>query len=107
VDDHKSHYLHITNPFLGVCEACRADAQNTVIALMNRIRRAEGRLQATHTACTSCTSSVNVETIECVSLDCPWLFARKKAEVKVDLVTHLRELLSEMEDLINEDEDWC
>jgi len=37
------------------------------------------------------------EQIECMSIDCPWLYSRKKAEDKVDQVVRLQELIQELE----------
>ena len=37
------------------------------------------------------------EQIECMSIDCPWLYSRKKAEDKVDQVERLQELIKELE----------
>lgn len=37
------------------------------------------------------------EQIECMSTDCPWLYSRKKAEVKADQVARLQELVKELE----------
>lgn len=37
------------------------------------------------------------EQIECVSVDCPWLYSRKKAEDKVDQIARLQELILELE----------
>jgi len=80
-----------------VCDMCRADPQKSITALSARIQRVEKRLQDTHSICVSCTGSASTEPIECMSLDCPWLFARKKAEDKADFAVYLREVISELE----------
>jgi hypothetical protein len=37
------------------------------------------------------------EQIGCMSIDCAWLYSRKKAEDKADQVVRLRELIKELE----------
>lgn len=37
------------------------------------------------------------EQIECMSMDCPWLYSRKKAEDKADRVARLQDLIKELE----------
>jgi DNA polymerase zeta len=88
---------------LGICGVCRADPQKTITALSSRIQRIEKRLQETHSVCASCTGSANAEAIECMSLDCPWLFARKKAEDKSEFALYLHDMISGMEDLTTVD----
>jgi len=87
----------------GICGVCRADSQKTITALSSRIQRIEKRLQETHSVCASCTGSANAEAIECMSLDCPWLFARKKAEDKSEFALYLHDMISGMEDLTTVD----
>jgi DNA polymerase zeta len=62
------------------------------------MQRIERRLQDTRAVCSSCAGLTETDPIECISLDCPWLFARKKVERKMDFAIHLRELVSQIED---------
>ncbi|GBE80756.1 DNA polymerase zeta catalytic subunit [Sparassis crispa] len=81
----------------GLCEACMSDPQTTVCGLESRIRATEDRLRNVQMVCSSCTGSAPAEPIKCESLDCPWLFERKKAESKADCLTAVRELAEELE----------
>jgi len=47
---------------------------------------------STQRICESCTSSAPSETIKCESVDCAWLFERKKAERKAETIVVLQEL---------------
>jgi DNA polymerase zeta len=80
-------------PLLGICEDCRMRTQATITDLMRRRRRLEKRLIGAHRVCSSCTASAPCEPIECESLDCPWLYERKKAEFKVESVSTLEECI--------------
>lgn len=68
------------------------------------MRRIEHRLQDTHSICTSCTGSTSTETVECISLDCAWLFARKKVEGKTEFVSYLLELIGEIDTVIADED---
>jgi DNA polymerase zeta len=46
--------------------------------------------------CVSCTASEPSEPIECESLDCPWMFERKKAEDKVESISVLEECINDL-----------
>ena len=89
---------HFLNPtFLGICEGCRMTPQETVSGLLSRLRIAEERLKTGYQICASCTESVPSEPIKCESLDCPWFFERKKAEVKAENAILIHTLLDGME----------
>src|ERR1700722_6833246 len=80
----------------GLCYKCRLSSQTTISGLLNRMRILEQRLSASHETCVSCTASESNETIECESLDCPWMFERKKAENKAELISVLEECMNEL-----------
>lgn len=50
----------------------------------------------THLVCTTCTGSAPVDAVHCISLDCPWFYARRKAEAETELIPVLEELLGEL-----------
>jgi DNA polymerase zeta len=56
----------------------------------------ERRLLASQEICISCTSSESNEPIECESLDCPWMFERKKIEDKVECISMLEECIQDL-----------
>jgi hypothetical protein len=49
-----------------------------------------------HLVCTTCTGSAPVDAVHCLSLDCPWFYARRKAEAETELMPVLEELLEEL-----------
>ncbi|KAF8168090.1 hypothetical protein B0H34DRAFT_786325 [Crassisporium funariophilum] len=80
-----------------LCENCYVSKQETISNLGFRIRAREQRLTNAHRICVSCTNSSPDNPIECESIDCPWLYARRKAEEAMDLVPLLTELSEALE----------
>ncbi|KAG1749999.1 uncharacterized protein EDB91DRAFT_1309620 [Suillus paluster] len=85
----------------GICENCRRTPQETIPALLEQIRKGESRLLDAQRVCASCTSSANAEPFECINIDCPWLFDRKKAERKTEFLEGLGGIIDDLE--ISED----
>jgi len=81
----------------GICDSCRGKAQTTIPELLRRISKGETRLMNTQRICESCTGSAPSEPIKCESVDCAWLFERKKAERRAEALGILRELLNNIE----------
>jgi DNA polymerase zeta len=71
--------------------------QETISNLGFRIRAREERLANAHRVCGTCTGSSPDDPIQCESLDCPWFYSRRKAEVAMDLVPILAELSDDLE----------
>jgi DNA polymerase zeta len=46
--------------------------------------------------------TANAEPIECINIDCPWLFDRKKAERKAEFLEGLEGIMEDLEIL----EEW-
>lgn len=80
-----------------VCDPCRTSPQTTISELQNRIRQGENRLLDVQQICAACTKTTASEPIECESIDCAWLFERKKAERKAEFLVLLQELIEEVE----------
>jgi DNA polymerase zeta len=57
-----------------------------VTSLLHTIRGEEKRLLTAQRICSSCTATAATEPIECVSIDCPWLFERKRLERRMDFL---------------------
>jgi len=81
----------------GICDSCLVQPQTTISELLRRISKGETRLLNTQRICESCTGSAPSEPIRCESVDCAWLFERKKAERKVETLVFLRELVNSVE----------
>jgi len=45
------------------------------------------RLANSHLVCASCARTAPGEPVECDSLDCPWFFARKKADRQIEVMS--------------------
>jgi DNA polymerase zeta len=56
----------------------------------------EQRMLNTQKVCVSCTGIASSEPVECESLDCPWLYARKRAEHKLDVIEMMDILVDEL-----------
>ena len=65
--------------------------------LLSQVRIAETRLETAHRVCTMCVRSEPLEPVRCVSLDCPWLFQRKKVEQQAEDIEGLQELIQALE----------
>jgi DNA polymerase zeta len=86
-------YIYIS----GLCERCCATPAETIAELLSQVRIAENRIQTAHDVCTMCTRSEPLEPVRCVSLDCPWLFQRKKVEQQAEDIELLQELIVALE----------
>lgn len=71
--------------------------------LLERVRKGETRLLDAQRVCASCTSTANAEPTECINIDCPWLFDRKKAEGKTVFLEGLKGIMDDLE--VSEDHD--
>jgi len=77
-------------------------------ALLNRLKHDESRMMDTRRVCATCTSTPLNESIQCESLDCSWLFARKKSDKKAEFLEAIQVVIedfgkdfeAEWEDLI-------
>lgn len=87
-----------------LCPRCLWNPDKAILSLSNRVKKLERRLVDTHRVCSSCTGAAMSEQIECMSIDCPWLYSRKKAEDKVDQVARLQELIKQLELNVNLEE---
>jgi DNA polymerase zeta len=77
----------------GLCERCCATPAETISGLLSQVRITERRVQSAHEVCVTCTRSEPLESVRCVSLDCPWLFQRKKVEKQAEDIELLQELI--------------
>lgn len=68
-----------------------------MVNISHRIQANQKRLANAHRICGACTGSEPTEPIKCESLDCPWLFSRKRAENKGELLVALQELLDSVD----------
>lgn len=72
------------SPDTAICDACLSDPLNTSIFLNDHLAKAQTRLIETHRICASCSSTPLNEPNACVSIDCPVLYVRTKAERKCE-----------------------
>ncbi|KAH9835559.1 uncharacterized protein C8Q71DRAFT_709525 [Rhodofomes roseus] len=82
----------------GLCDTCRAHPQETISGLLSRLHVAEAKLQNVQTICSSCCGIPAAEPVKCESLDCPWLYERKKIENKVEAMDVVAELVAELQE---------
>lgn len=95
-------YLTLTRPAV-LCELCCLRPQETIGALLARVHRTEQRLHDVHSVCVSCSGIPSAEPVRCESLDCPWLYERKKLENKAENLKAVQELVEELVELHMED----
>ncbi|KAG7452885.1 DNA/RNA polymerase [Guyanagaster necrorhizus] len=89
----------------GICDVCRMDTRATMAGVLNRINVVEKRFMETRKVCASCAQIPGSEEIRCESLDCPWLFARRKSESKLNTLDTLKDLIHDLELDALEDEE--
>ncbi|KZT65126.1 hypothetical protein DAEQUDRAFT_677323 [Daedalea quercina L-15889] len=82
----------------GLCDSCRAHPQETISGLLSRLHVAEDKLRNVQTVCSSCCGIPAAEPVRCESLDCPWLYERKKVENKVEALDVVAELIAELQE---------
>ena len=82
----------------GLCEVCRAHPQETISGLLSRLHIAEDKLRDVQAICSSCCGVPAAEPVKCESLDCPWLYERKKVENKVEALDVVAELVAELQE---------
>ncbi|KAL1679814.1 hypothetical protein EV122DRAFT_276721 [Schizophyllum commune] len=82
----------------GVCDDCRTIPQTTAADLLTTIRTHELRSMQIQTICASCSKTPQAESIACESLDCPWMYARKRADGKAEFLAALRHALNAVQE---------
>ncbi|KAG1783945.1 hypothetical protein EV702DRAFT_958561 [Suillus placidus] len=80
-----------------ICESCRRTPRETMPTLLDQIRKGEAQLLDAQRVCASCASTANTEPIECINIDCPWLFDRKKAEGRTEFLEGLQGIMDDLE----------
>lgn len=86
----------------GICEDCQVNSQEAIPNLLRRLHKGERRLLDTHKVCATCTANALAEPIECVNIDCPWLYERNKAERKTDFLEGLQAVVEDLDFTDNE-----
>ncbi|KAG2366540.1 hypothetical protein BDR07DRAFT_1395782 [Suillus spraguei] len=81
----------------GICGRCQRTPWETMPTLLNQMRKGEARLLDVQRVCASCASTANAEPIECINIDCPWLFDRKKAERRTEFLEGLQGIMKDLE----------
>lgn len=81
----------------GLCKACRKHPQSTISSLLSRAHRTETRLKDVHSLCASCAATPLSDPVNCESLDCSWLFTRKKLENKAEMLNNVFDYIDEIE----------
>ncbi|CRK90677.1 CLUMA_CG004378, isoform A [Clunio marinus] len=76
-----------------VCSNCKSDSQKTVLAITMKSLNMERKLSSIKSICDSCCRR-NFDT-DCISLDCPVLYASYRAKRDYKQVQYLREVLDD------------
>ncbi|KAF9015170.1 hypothetical protein BDQ17DRAFT_1403881 [Cyathus striatus] len=80
-----------------LCNRCRDLPQETISDLGSSVRINERRFRSAHQICVSCSGMVAGETVQCDSIDCPWLYARKRAERDIEAAAFMKDIIEDME----------
>ncbi len=87
---------------LVVCDACRVQPVEAIAVLGAKLNRTETRLADVQRVCASCARFPVTESVTCESLDCPWLYERKKTENRAEAMQLVRDLIDDLEEDIEE-----
>lgn len=70
----------LTYHSIDLCDTCYSRPQETICHIFRRIQVVDTSIREAHLVCVSCSDTPYGEPIKCESLDCPWLYERKKLE---------------------------
>ena len=82
----------------GVCRECRKDIKATLAGILTKSHVIEQQFLDTQRICMSCASLPSPNEIKCESLDCSWMFERRKAESKLETLAVLKEFVHDLEE---------
>lgn len=82
---------------LGLCGECTQSLQSSLTVFGAKSSAFENRVLTAHEICITCAGTSPGEPVECISLDCPWLYARKKAEDKLKTIETMELIVNELE----------
>ncbi|KIY66264.1 hypothetical protein CYLTODRAFT_423607 [Cylindrobasidium torrendii FP15055 ss-10] len=82
----------------GICKACRDDSEETMAGLLWKIQAIERRFMDAQRTCMSCARVSKANDIKCESMDCAWMFERRKAEVQLGQLVALKDAVDDLED---------
>lgn len=80
-----------------LCEECILLSQSSTAILGAKTGKFERRTLTAHEVCVTCTGIAPSEPVECESLDCSWLYARKRAEHKLEVIDTIAILVEELD----------
>jgi hypothetical protein len=84
---HERVFLFLPELAIELCEDCRSSPQEVAARMGYRMKDNTNHLANSHLICTSCARTAPGEPVECDSLDCPWFFARKKADRQIEVMS--------------------
>ncbi len=85
-----------------VCDDCRFQPQETISRILALMRRTEKQLTDVQLVCATCSGTPTTEPIHCESLDCPWLFERKKVEHRTEGLETIQDIVDDLQYYVDE-----
>lgn len=82
---------------IGLCDSCIASPQSSTTVLGAKTGKIEQRMLTAHEICATCAGLAPGEPVDCESLDCAWLYTRKKAEQKLEEIESMDILVDELD----------
>ena len=76
----------------------------TIARLAAKLSRTERRLAEAQLVCTSCAETPAAEPVRCESLDCPWMYERRKWEHRAEPLQLIRDVIDDLEADVYEEE---
>ncbi|KAG6851054.1 hypothetical protein H0H93_002946 [Arthromyces matolae] len=88
------------------CLICGDSAlQETIAILRERVQASEKRIKNAHQICATCCNSAPNEPIYCESLDCSWMFSRKREQNKNGFLEIVKEVIDDLCENVDSNED--
>ncbi|KXN90017.1 DNA polymerase zeta catalytic subunit [Leucoagaricus sp. SymC.cos] len=81
---------------IDICYECFLSGQSSMSVLGAKSCGFDRRMLTVHNVCASCAATAPGEPVKCISLDCPWLYARKRAEDRMELVETIDIIVEEL-----------
>ena len=78
---------------LEICPACQSAPSRSIHTLLSRLHLSEAQMLDVQRVCASCTGSRPDEEIKCDSIECSWLYQRRRAENEVARLRGIRKFI--------------
>lgn len=91
------------NCSLGLCDECYfVTPQETIATLSSRVQVNEQRIKVAQQICATCCGTMVTEPVLCESLDCPWMYSRKRERNNKNFLEIVEDIIEDLSDNVSE-----